>query len=442
MKVHLISLGCAKNLVDSEIVLGSLVEGGWEVTNDENEADVLLLNTCGFIQPAVEEAVEEILELVSVKEKYPEKKIVVMGCLVQRYQSTLLESLPEVDLFYGTEGPTEICTCLDDLMAGRIVDKVIIPETFLMDSSAPRVQTTPFFRAWVKITEGCDNRCSYCMIPAIRGPLRSRYIDDVVQEIKNLEANGVKEISLIAQDLTAFGNDLEDDINLVALLKAIIAETTVPWIRLLYLYPSGLTDDLLKLMVDSPRIVRYLDIPFQHANDKVLKKMNRPYGNKYLVDMITKIRGYLPDIAIRTTFLVGFPGESEADFTELIDFLQSQKLDHVGVFPYCNEEGAPSEHYPEQCSEEEKEYRCTRLLEVQQEISAENQKKYLGTKQMVLVEGVSEETELLLEGRTQYQAADVDGCVYINEGEVVPGDIVEVEITDAQHYDLVGGVVS
>ncbi|CAG35546.1 30S ribosomal protein S12 methylthiotransferase RimO [Desulfotalea psychrophila] len=441
MKFHLISLGCAKNLVDSEVVLGCLRDAGWEMT-DEQDADLLLVNTCGFIQPAVEEAVEEILALVDIKADFPEKKIVVLGCLVQRYKEQLLESLPEVDLFVGTEGVANIAEYVGKLIAGEEQDKVIMPTEFLMTAKVPRQQSTPFFRAWVKITEGCDNRCSYCMIPSIRGPLRSRSVADVLEEVQAMVASGVQEISLIAQDLTAYGDDLGDDVNLLVLLKELLAKTSVPWIRLLYLYPSELLDELLQLMAANPRIVKYLDIPIQHVNDRVLHLMNRPYGRADLEEFVDKARAHMPDIALRTTFLVGFPGETEEEYAEIGEFLRVRKLDHVGVFPYSNEEGAPSEHFPDQVDDEIKESRCARLLELQQELSTEIQKKYVGTVQKVLVEGVSEETDLLLEGRTQYQAADVDGRVYINEGQVVAGEIVDILITDSQQYDLVGGVVS
>lgn len=441
MKFHLVSLGCAKNLVDSEVVLGGLQASGWEFTTSEEEADVLVLNTCGFIQPAVEEAIDEILAFVEIKELHPEKKIVVLGCLVQRYKEELVESLPEVDLFIGTEGVAKVSEYLEQLVTGSLQVKVIVPERSLMTAKLPRLQSTPFFRAWIKITEGCDNHCSYCMIPSIRGPLRSRTMSDLVEEAQLLEQRGVKEISLIAQDLTAYGDDLDPSSHIVALLEQLLDKTTIPWIRLLYLYPSGVTNNLLELMSCNPRIVRYLDIPFQHVSDRVLEAMNRPYGKKELVQLVNTIRGYMPDIALRTTFLVGFPGETEDDFLELCAFLQEFKLDHVGVFPYSNEQGAPSEFFADQCDEELKEERCARLLEVQQNISSALQKKYIGTMQSVLVEGVSEETDLLLVGRTQYQAPDVDGCVYINEGHVQVGNIVDVVISESQHYDLVGGAV-
>jgi ribosomal protein S12 methylthiotransferase len=439
--VYMISLGCAKNLVDSEIMLGSLEKRGWLLQEDPLSAEVLLINTCGFIQSAVEEAVEEILQLINIKREYPEKKIVVVGCLVQRYREQLLPELPEVDLFIGTEGAKDMGAYLNRLMAGEAVEKLQLPERYIMDSSLPRTITTPLFRSWLKITEGCDNRCSYCMIPTIRGNLRSRSIEDLVREAQFLEGRGVRELSLIAQDLTAFGDDREKQANLVSLLENLLGKTTIPWLRLLYLYPSGIDEALLSLMASAPRIVPYLDIPFQHVSNSILAAMNRRYTAEDLYRLIVRIRTYLPEVALRTTFLVGFPGETEQDIVQLEKFMRDARLDHVGIFSYANEEGCPSEHFPGQCTEEEKDERRGHLLAVQAEISAEIQKKYIGRLEQVLIEGYSSETDLLLEGRTRFQAPDVDGCVYIAEGEASPGEIALVNITEAHIYDLVGRII-
>lgn len=438
---HLISLGCAKNLVDSEVMLGAMHAAGWQLTEDPEAAEVLIINTCGFIQPAVEEAIAEILELVKIKEAYPKKHLVVVGCLVQRYQEDLRRELPEVDLFLGTEGPADIAGIIGDLLDGRQVDRVILPDRFLMTSKTPRIISTPPFRAWLKITEGCDNRCSYCMIPAIRGRLRSRSLDDLLDEARQLEKGGVKELSLIAQDLTAYGRDRGDGSRLPSLLDRLLTETAIPWLRLLYLYPAGISDELLNLMAANRRIVPYLDIPMQHVSDKMLGLMNRRYTAESLYRLVEKVRGIVPDIALRTTFLVGFPGETEHDFLEIESFLRTTRLDHVGVFPYANEEGAPSEKFPDQLPENEKVRRQEHLLSVQRELSPEIQEKYLGRLEPVLIEGLSRETDLLLEGRTRYQAPEVDGCTYINAGTASPGDIVEVRITGSQIYDLVGEIV-
>jgi len=444
-RFHLISLGCAKNLVDSEVMLGSMASAGWQLVDSPEGADLLILNTCGFIQPAVEEAIAEIFELVRIKELSPDKKIVVVGCLVQRYQDTLSEDLPEIDLFLGTEGAADIAKYIEGMLNDSLPDRVVLPDRFLMTSNTPRIVSTPAFRAWLKITEGCDNRCSYCMIPAIRGNLRSRNIEDLTLEAQNLEAFGVKELSLIAQDSTAYGNDLSNALgrrqNLVHLLEQLLRHTSIPWLRLLYLYPTGISDELLQLMADNPRIVPYLDIPMQHVSDKILRSMNRRYSAEQLYATIDKIRTVLPDIALRTTFLVGFPGETENDFLEIETFLTKMHIDHVGVFPYANEEGCPSEAFADQLPEEEKLKRRDYLLDLQSELSATIQQKYIGRVESVLVEGLSRETDLLLEGRTRYQAPEVDGCVYINDGVASPGDIVRVRITETQVYDLIGGVV-
>lgn len=439
-RFHLISLGCAKNLVDSEVMLGSMVSAGWELMENPEDADLLILNTCGFIQPAVEEAIAEIFELVRIKERSPEVKIVVVGCLVQRYKEKLSEDLPEVDLFIGTECAADIAVYVSRMKDGDLQDRIVLPERFLMSSNTPRIISTPIYRAWLKITEGCDNRCSYCMIPTIRGRLRSRTIEDLTREAQELQKQGVRELSLIAQDSTAYGNDLGNNHNIVQLMKQLLNQTSIPWLRLLYLYPTGVSDELLQLMAANQRIVPYLDIPMQHTSDKILRAMNRRYNSEQLYRTIERIRNALPDIALRTTFLVGFPGETEKDFMEIETFLKNTHLDHVGVFPYANEEGCPSETFSNQLPEEEKLKRRDYLLDVQSELSEVIQKKYIGRIEPVLVEGLSRETDLLLEGRTRYQAPEVDGCVYINDGVAHPGDIVNVRITDTQVYDLVGGI--
>ncbi len=439
-RIHIVSLGCPKNLVDSEVMLGCLQKDGWVVEEDAKKADLLLVNTCGFIQPAVEEAIDEILTLAELKKDSPEKKLVVTGCLVQRYREKLHEELAEVDLFIGTEGVKDIVTPIRRLIGDTSQPSVQLPERFLMDAAMERQLSTPFFRAWLKITEGCSNRCSYCMIPSIRGPLRSRDISDLIVEAANLEKKGVKELSLIAQDLTAFGND-KGSAQLVPLIKELLSTTTIPWFRLLYLYPDGIGEDLLELMASRGRIVPYLDIPFQHVSDDVLKRMNRRYRQEDLYRLIEKIRSAVPDCSLRTTFLLGFPGETDKDIDQVQQFLEETRLDHVGVFGYTNEEGAPSEFFPDQCSDTVIQERVDHILRLQAEISAEVQKKYNGRIEPVLVEGLSPETELLLQGRTRFQAPDIDGCVYITDGQANAGDIVNVRISETKVYDLIGEIV-
>lgn len=439
-KLHLVSLGCAKNLVDSEMMLGTLELGGYEAVEDPADADLLLVNTCGFIRPAVEEAVDEILRLGEYKEADPEKMLVVTGCLVQRYGKELQLELPEVDLFVGIDDEERIIDLIGGL--GEESDFVLQrPSRFILNSTMPRRLSTPPFRSYLKITEGCDNRCTYCMIPSIRGDLRSRPIVDLVTEARALAEAGVRELTLIAQDLTAYGSDLGPETNLVTLLKALLTETDIPWLRLLYLYPVSTSTELLQLMADHPRILPYLDIPFQHTSDAVLKKMGRRYGRKDLDELIKQIRSYLPDCALRTTMLIGFPGETEQDVAELLDCLQRWQLDHVGVFPFEAEDGSVATGFADKVPEEEKQLRFQRVMELQVEISKNKLQQYVGREEVVLVEGLSRESDLLLEGRTRYQAPDIDGCVYINEGTANPGDIAKVRITEAHIYDLVGGII-
>ncbi len=438
---YLVSLGCAKNRVDSEVMLGALQQAGWQFVEDAAAADVLLLNTCGFIQPAVEEAIEEILALATVKKTAPEKKLVVVGCFVQRYKHSLQEELPEVDLFVGTEGPELIVSLMDKMCAGALSEKVVLPQRYLMSSRSPRQLTTSHM-AWLKITEGCNNRCAFCKIPSIRGALRSRAMDDLVLEARRLEQQGVKELCLIAQDTTAYGDDLQQQDTLENLLERLLGQTSIPWLRVLYLYPNGVTDGLLSLFSEEGRITPYLDIPFQHASNPVLKRMNRHHTAEDLEVLISRLRGRIPDIALRTTFLVGFPGESEEDFQELVQFLSRHQLNHVGVFPYCNEDGVAASRFDNQIPEEERLRRQQYLLDIQRDISRNIQQRYVGRVEPVLVVGVSAESDLLLAGRTRFQAPDVDGIVYINDGTAAPGEIVDVEITEAHEYDLVGRVVN
>jgi ribosomal protein S12 methylthiotransferase len=438
---HLVSLGCPKNLVDSELMFGFLEQAGWVSVQDPEQAAILLVNTCGFIQSAVEEAIDEILELARWKQQYPDKLLIVTGCVVQRYGEELIGELPEVDLFIGTEGCHQIVAQVNALLAGKLAGKVYLPGRFLMDSTMPRRISTPFYRSWLKITEGCNNRCSYCMIPSIRGELRSRSLPDLIQEAVNLERLGVRELTLVAQDLTAYGDDLGPSTNLPALLRGLLAESSLPWIRLMYLYPSGVSEALLALMAEQPRILPYMDIPFQHASDPVLRRMNRHYTSTDLSRLIDRTRSAIPHVALRSTMMVGFPGETDNDVLTLAQFLRESRLDHVGVFAYANESGSPSEKLPHQCSEKEKADRLDFILGVQAEVSRAIVQKYVGKVESVLVEGLSQETELLLEGRTRYQAPEIDGCVYINDGQAMPGDIVKVRITEAQIYDLVGEIL-
>jgi len=437
--VHLVSLGCPKNLVDSEVMLALLEQEGITVVESPEQADLLLVNTCGFIQSAVEEAIAEILALTEVKKNNPNAMLVVTGCLVQRYGNDLKTELPEVDLFIGTEGFQNIYKIITSQLPDR--QSLIALETphFIMDHDTPRTISTPSHRAYLKISEGCSNRCTYCMIPGIRGPLRSRKIDDIVSEAQKLEEDGVRELTLIGQDVTAYGVDFNNSaITLPALLENILTHTSIDWIRMLYLYPDKVNDSLLALMASEKRLLNYLDIPFQHVSDRILKRMGRPSRRADLYTLIDQIRTRIPDVALRTTFMVGFPGETEEDVSMLADFIQTFKLDHVGLFTYSNEDGCAASHFPDQIPEDIKQERYRVLMELQAEIALEKNMELVGKTLPVLVEGVSRETDLLLEGRTERQAPEIDGCVYINEGTCKAGEIVNVTISEAHPYDLVG----
>ncbi len=441
-KVFVVSLGCPKNLVDTEVMLGLLEEAGYASTEAAEEADLLLVNTCGFIQPAVEEGIDEILAVAALKESDPAKKLVVTGCMVQRYGVELAKEFPEIDLCVGTESINDLPALLARLEQSDPCTVVASEDQFLMNSALPRRLSAPAHHAYMKVTEGCANRCAYCLIPSIRGTLRSRELPDLLSEAKNLDAVGVKEVNLVAQDLTAYGHDFGPDRErLPDLLQVLIDSTAIPWFRLLYLYPVRVKEPLLRFVAGNPRIVPYLDIPLQHVSDRILKAMNRPYGFDLVEELLGQIRSILPQAAIRTTFMVGFPGEREEDVSLIEKVMREYRLEHVGIFGYSNEEGCAAYNLENQCSDEEKEARKSHLLSLQREISLEKNKGLVGSIQDVLVEGPSKETDLLLEGRTRFQAPEIDGCVYINAGQCNPGDIVQVKITEAHPYDLVGEIV-
>jgi ribosomal protein S12 methylthiotransferase len=439
-KVYIVSLGCSKNLVDSEVMLGLLDKAGYVVSEEPAAADLLLVNTCGFISSAVEEAIDEILELARHKQQDPAKQLVVAGCLVKRYGAALRDELPEVDLFVGTEDIQNILQLLAPATRSGPGHLALSAEPFLMDSSLPRKISTPAHRAYLKITEGCANRCTYCLIPSIRGRLRSRPIPDLVEETARLAAAGVRELTLVAQDLLAYGLDLGRG-DLTQLLTAILDNSEIPWIRLLYLHPARLDRGFLGFLADHPRILPYLDIPLQHVSDRILRLMGRPYDQNRIEQLLAEARELLPGCAIRTTLMTGFPGETAEDFALMRDFVRDHPFDHVGVFAYSNEEGVPAAGLPDHCDEQIKEKRRRTIMELQAEISRKRLQGFVGREVEVLVEGISEETELLLAGRAWFQAPEIDGSVYIAAGESRPGVIVRARITDSHYYDLVGEIV-
>ncbi|PIE59777.1 MAG: 30S ribosomal protein S12 methylthiotransferase RimO [Desulfobulbus propionicus] len=437
--VYIVSLGCPKNLVDTEVMFALLEQNGYSLSDLPAQADVLLVNTCGFIRPAVEEAIDELLRLA--ENKHEKAILIATGCMVQRYGRELAAALPEVDIFLGLDQELMIIEAIETLKKKGAYSTEVTASTYIMNVNVPRKLSTPFYRSFLKITEGCDNHCTYCMIPAIRGNLRSRNINDLVAEAVILRGQGVQEVTLIAQDLCAYGDDFACSRYLVPLLQALLDRTTIPWIRLLYLYPSSLPEELLQLMAEQNRIVPYLDIPIQHTVDSVLKAMNRRYGYRQLDRLINRIRTYLPDCALRTTIMVGFPGETDDDVARLLMALEKWQFDHVGVFCYEDEEGTRAAQLSGKVLDDVKKIRYKKVMETQAGISLNRQQRYVGRIEPVLVEGVSRESDLLLEGRTRYQAPDIDGCVYINDGQAETGDIVQVLISEAHPYDLVGKVV-
>jgi len=441
-KVFIQSLGCPKNLIDSEVIGGTLHAAGYEGVADPEEADILLVNTCGFITPAVEEGIDAILSLAEVKKGKSGCKLVVAGCMVQRYGEDLRWELPEVDLFLGVDQVAHVAEKLAELSVEEHISSDFSLPRYLMDSQTPRLISTPSFRSYLKITEGCSNRCSYCLIPGLRGPLRSRTLKDLIHEAQSLEESGIKELTMVAQDLTAYGLDLgARRERLPELLRALLTETSIPWLRMLYLYPMRLTDELLHLVAGEPRLLPYFDIPLQHVSDHILRAMNRPYKRDNVETLLTRVREIVPQAAIRTTFMVGFPGETEAEVEELAEFLKKERLNNVGIFCYSNEEECAAAKLPDHCSEEEKIDRRERLMALQAGISREINQRLVGLIQPVLVEGLSSESDLLLEGRSRFQAPEIDGVVYITSGNCEAGEIVDVRITEAHHYDLIGEIV-
>lgn len=437
-KVHLISLGCARNRADSEVMLGSLMSNNYSITDDAEEADTVVINTCGFIEAAKAESVQTILDAAELKKINPNMKVVVAGCLTQRYKGQLVEGLPEVDLFIGTDEFPKIAEFLEqDLPKGSVRAQ---RTHYLYDGSLPKKNTLTSSSAYVKVAEGCQHNCSFCIIPAIRGQLRSRPIANVVQEAKDLARDGVKEINLIAQDLAAYGRDWGSS-DLLELLKALVEVDGIDWIRLLYVYPENISDEFIEFFASHPKIVKYLDIPVQHASDNLLKKMNRDISLDGLRTIFGKLRASVPGLAIRTSVMVGFPGETDEDFLELKDFVMEQRFDHLGCFTYSQEEGTVAGRMKDQIDEDTKLDRQAEIMAVQREISADRLIDYVGRTVQVLIKGLSDESDLLAEGRLSTQAPEVDGVVYINDGDFKPGTIQNVLITDSHDYDLVGRVI-
>lgn len=444
-KVHFVSLGCPKNLVDSEIMAGSLMRDGYQVVGEAEDADTIVVNTCGFIEASKQESIDKILEMAELKKGGKVKKVIAAGCLTQRYKDDLVAGLPEADLFIGSGQFQNIATILKESNAGAKEKRFWNLPTYLQEDATPRVNSQPRHRAYLKISEGCKKRCAFCAIPLIRGNLQSRNLSGILGEAKLLVAGGVKELIVVSHDFTDFGWDLRKQ-NAQAkespdeLLRVLSDESGAEWIRVLYLYPDGVSKQTLDLMSSRKNLVKYFDMPLQHINNEVLKGMNRRMSRQKIEEVMTDIRMRIPEATIRTQFIVGYPGETEAHFEELLGFVEKMEFDRVGCFMYSQEENTKAGTLPGQVDEETKQRRHDTLMEMQREISARKHKALIGRTLDVMVEGVSEETDLLLVGRHSQQAPDIDGVTYINDGEAQIGDIVRVEITDSMDYDLVGGI--
>ena len=439
-RIFLISLGCSKNLVDSENILGLLEKNGFRLVSRIEEAEIGIINTCGFIQPAVEESIATIMEVAAKKKTGHLKKIFVLGCFVQRYGKKLLKEIPEVDGWLGTGEIYRIVDLMES-KPGRAPHMQISRPKYLADHRTPRTQATPFYSAYLKIAEGCSHRCSFCAIPSLRGPLRSRDPESIILEAEAMTARGVKEINLIAQDTTMYGRDIEGEFLLEDLLGKLAQIPGLGWIRLLYSHPSRISGRLLDLLNEENAICPYLDIPLQHVNAKVLRAMGRAMTGENPMQLIERIRSRAPRLSLRTTLMVGFPGETDAIFEELHRFVQTVKFDHLGTFIYSREKGTPAARITDAVRGKVAEERQDALMQLQAGISKVKNLMMVGKTVCVLDEGVSPETDLLLRGRTRKMAPDVDGLVLINKGQGRVGEFVNVKINEAHTYDLIGEII-
>ncbi len=447
-KVGFISLGCPKNLVDSEVMMGQLKQSGYEITSNAEDADTVVVNTCGFIDSAKKESIDTILEAAQLKTNGGAKRLIVAGCLVERYRDELKAEIPEVDAFIGTNQINDILAVCDPKTNTRSLPVVTLGNqsaTYLYDDSTPRVLATPNYYAFVKIAEGCDRPCAFCFIPQMRGHFRSRRFGSIIAEAQQLAEEGVKEIILVAQDSSRYGEDLGKQDALARLLRELSHLDGIEWVRVMYTYPTHISDSFLDVLAEEPKAVKYLDMPLQHASQNVLKLMKRGGNRKSLERLIERVRHRVPGIAVRTTFISGFPGETEADFEELQGFIKSVEFDRVGIFTYSDEEGTPAFDLPDKVLARTAARRRNSLMKQQSKISRRKNKARVGEVVRVLFEGESKESELLWQGRMETQAPDIDGCVLINDvpDGVVPssGEFVNVEITEAHEYDLVGRII-
>ena len=440
MKILFISLGCDKNLVDTEVMLGLLASRGYQMTDDETEADIIVINTCCFIHDAKEESIQNILEMAEYKKEGSLKALIVTGCLAERYRQEVLDEIPEVDAVLGTTAYDKILDAVDEALAGHhsvtVRDINALPEV-----EANRLVTTGGHFAYLKIAEGCDKHCTYCIIPKIRGSFRSVPMERLIREAEYLAQQGVKELILVAQETTLYGQDIYGEKRLHLLLKELCRISKIQWIRILYCYPEEITDELIQVIKEEKKICHYLDLPIQHANDDILKRMGRRTSKQELIDIIGKLRREIPDICLRTTLITGFPGETEAQHDELLEFVDEMEFERLGVFTYSPEEDTPAASMPGQIDEEVKQERQADLMELQQEIAFDHAEDMIGREVLVMIEGkVADENAYV--GRTYRDAPNVDGLIFVNTDEtLMSGDFAKVKVTGAVDYDLIGGLV-
>ena len=437
MKILFISLGCDKNLVDTEVMLGMLASRGYEMTNEEQEADIIVINTCCFIHDAKEESIQNILEMAEYKKNGSAKALIVTGCMAERYRQEILDEIPEVDEVLGTTAYDRILDAVDAALAGQHevmtadLDALPLPET-------KRLVTTGGHFAYLKIAEGCNKHCTYCIIPKIRGNFRSVPMERLIKEAEELADQGVKELILVAQETTLYGKDLYGEKSLPKLLRELCKISGIRWIRILYCYPEEITDELIKVMKEEPKICHYLDLPIQHANDTILKRMGRRTSKQELIDIVQKLRKEIPDICLRTTLITGFPGETQEQHEEVMEFIDTLEFDRLGAFTYSPEEDTPAAKFEDQIDEEVKEDRQADIMELQQEIAFDKAEDMIGREVLVMIEGkVADENAYV--GRTYRDAPNVDGLIFINtDVELISGDFAKVKVTGALDYDLIG----
>ena len=437
MKILFISLGCDKNLVDTEVMLGMLASRGYEMTNDEQEADIIVINTCCFIHDAKEESIQNILEMAEYKKNGSAKALIVTGCMAERYRQEILDEIPEVDEVLGTTAYDRILDAVDAALAGQHevmtadLDALPLPET-------KRLVTTGGHFAYLKIAEGCDKHCTYCIIPKIRGNFRSVPMERLLKEAQDLAEQGVKELILVAQETTLYGKDLYGEKSLPKLLRELCKISGIRWIRILYCYPEEITDELIQVMKEEPKICHYLDLPIQHANDTILKRMGRRTSKQELIDIVQKLRKEIPDICLRTTLITGFPGETQEQHEEVMEFIDTLEFDRLGAFTYSPEEDTPAATFEDQIDEEVKEDRQADIMELQQEIAFDKAEDMIGREVLVMIEGkVADENAYV--GRTYRDGPNVDGLIFINtDVELISGDFAKVKVTGALDYDLIG----